>query len=127
MPRKPKQTVGTATQYWGIRQCHRVTSDIPEILRNLSFDDLLNLRPFDVDADQHLCERHGYRVKTGALVISPSYLSVQQKIQNITYRQQRNHVERTFNFPVSLPRFVSPFRMDSIRFNCKQITSLSSM
>lgn len=57
--------------------------DIPFCLHQLTREDILALRPFDLHTGNYQRQRHGYRVKDGFCRVSSSTLSVQHKINNL--------------------------------------------
>lgn len=75
---------------------------IPEILQNFTFEHILVLRPFDVDPGYYERAHHGYRVKTGAFSLSPSTLSVEQKVNGIQDRNHRNVIRQIYTFLLTL-------------------------
>lgn len=64
-------------------------NEIPDVLKNLSIDNIKILRPFILDCGPYEREAHGYRVKTGMVKLSISKRSVIEKIRDLP-----NHVDR---------------------------------
>ena len=72
--------------------------DIPLLLRNLSSDNILVLRPFDIHCGDYKRVVHGYRQRTGTFHVTWSALTVEEKIQAIEDHPRRLRLQQTFNF-----------------------------
>lgn len=57
--------------------------DIPDVLKNLSYQNVLTLRPFELDCGKYKRARHGYRLKTSMISVKVSPKSVLQKIEEL--------------------------------------------
>ena len=58
--------------------------EIPEPLLGLSTDNIIMLRPFDLDCGVYQRHAHGYKTKTAMLRLHVSPTSVIEKIRNLT-------------------------------------------
>ena len=72
--------------------------DVPLLLRNLTRDDILVLRPFDIHCGDYKCVVHGYCQRTGTFRISWSALLLSEKIQAIEDLPRRRRLPETFDF-----------------------------
>ena len=63
--------------------------DIPLALSFLEMEDLIIPRPFDIDSGNYKRMKHRYRVKTGAVKLTTSQFSVQEKIAALSDPQSR--------------------------------------
>ena len=72
--------------------------DIPLALSFLEMEDVIVLRPFDMDSGNYQRMKHGYRVKTGAVKLTTSQFSVEQKISALSDPQSRQRCTQAYAF-----------------------------
>lgn len=73
-------------------------NEIPESLRQLTVNDIMVLRPFNLDCGEFRREQHGYRIKTGMIKLEISSLAVIDKINAVPYLHSRNRCKIAYNY-----------------------------
>ena len=75
--------------------------DIPLALSFLEMEDLIIPRPFHIDSGNYKRMKHRYRVKTGAVKLTTSQFSVQEKIAALSDRKSRQRCTQVNAFPMN--------------------------
>ena len=73
---------------------------IPNILLNLSIENIKTLRPFDIDCGFYSRQSHGYRVKTGMITLKLS-TSVNEKIRSLSCPIEKEKCQKAYEYLMS--------------------------
>lgn len=73
-------------------------NQIPIVFQNLSIQNVITLRPFDLDCGVYKRKQHGYRVKTGIIKLTVSPNSVMQRIRQLTNDDDMQRCKQAYQY-----------------------------